>query len=150
LRADELYRALEASGAARAKSLAAWTVRVRQQWPQVRIESVEQGPSVTLLVGAGLQVRARVQLGSLSAQEVAAELYLGRLNPAGDIVDAASVPMKPAELDGQGNVLFEATTPCARSGLHGLIVRVRPHHTDLPVAFLPGLICWSNAGRAEA
>ena len=149
LRADELYRALEGSGAARAKSLAAWTVRVRQQWAHVHIESVEQGPSATLLVGAGLQVRARVQLGSLSAQEVAVELYLGRLNPAGDIVDAASVPMKPAEQDGQGNFLFEATTPCARSGLHGLIVRVRPHHTDLPVAFLPGLICWSNAGRAE-
>ena len=149
LRADELYRALEGGGAARARSLAAWTVRVRQQWPHVHIESVEQGPSATLLVGAGLQVRARVQLGSLSAQEVAVELYLGRLNPAGDIVDAASVPMKPAEQDGLGNFLFEATTPCARSGLHGLTVRVRPQHADLPVAFLPGLICWADAGRAE-
>ena len=56
--------------------------------------------------------------------------------------------MKPAEQDGLGNFLFEATTPCARSGLHGLTVRVRPQHADLPVAFLPGLIFWADAGRA--
>jgi glycogen phosphorylase len=144
-RAHELYRALEADGAARARSLAAWTARVRQDWPNVRIEAVEQGPGVTLPVGTNVQVQARVQLGSLTPQDVAVELYLGRLNPAGDIFDAASTPMKPTGQNRLGSFLFETATPCARSGLHGLTVRIRPNHPDLAVSFLPGLICWADA-----
>ena len=145
LRAHDLYGALAANDAARAKSLAAWTARVRQEWPKVRVEAVEQGPSVTLPVGTNVQVRARVQLGSLSPRDVAVELYLGRLNPAGDIVDAASTPMKPTGQDSQGSFSFETATPCARSGQHGLTVRIRPNHPDLALAFLPGLICWADA-----
>jgi starch phosphorylase len=145
--ADELYRSLQANGAARAKSLAAWIARLRQEWPQVRIEAVEHGPSVTLPVGTNVQVRARVRLGSLTPQDVAVELYLGRLNPADEIVDAALTPMKPTGPSGQGNFLFEATTPCTRSGLHGFTVRLRPSHPDLAVPFLPGLICWADAAQ---
>ena len=146
LRAHQSYRALEAENAARARSLAAWTAHVRQEWPHVRIEGVEQGPSATLPVGTDIRVRARVRLGSLSPRDVAAELYLGQLDAAGDLLGAAAIVMTPAERDGGGNWLFEATTPCARSGLHGFTVRIRPSHADLAVPFLPGLICWASSG----
>ncbi len=145
LPAHGLYRDLEANGAARAKELASWIARVRQEWPQVHIETVEQGPGVTLPVGTKVQVRARVRLGALSPQDVAVELHLGRLNPDGEIVEPASVPMKPTAGGSQGSTVFETTTPCGRSGLHGLTVRVRPHHPDLAVPFLPGLIRWADA-----
>jgi glycogen phosphorylase len=149
LPAHRSYCALEADSAARAKSLAAWISRVRQQWPHVCVEVVEQEPSVTLPVGADVQVRARVQLGSLSPQDVAVELCLGPLNAAGDIVDATAVPMDPAEQDIHHKCLFVATTPCARSGLQGLTVRVRPRHVDLATPFLPGLIRWADTACAR-
>ena len=38
-------------------------------------------------------------------------------------------------------------TPVAHSGLDGFTVRVRPSHSDLSVAFIPGLICWAEAAR---
>jgi len=140
------YRVLEADNAARAKSLAAWIFRVRQEWPHVGVETVEQGPSATLPVGTIIQARARVRLGALSPQDVAVELCLGPLNTDGDIVDAAAVPMKCEGQDRNDDCVFVASTPCARSGLQGLTVRVRPHHPDLPIPFLPGLIRWADAG----
>jgi len=146
LRADECYRTLESDDADGAKRLAAWIAHVRQGWPQVRVEGVEQGPAVTLPVGTDIRVRACVRLGSLSPHDVATELYLGRLDAGGDLSGAVAVPMEPVGPDGRGTCQFEATTPCGHSGLHGFTVRVRPAHPDLAVPFLPGLICWASVG----
>ena len=146
LRAHRWYRALETDGAARARRLAEWIARVRQGWPEVRIAGVEQGPAATLPVGTHVRVRAHVGLGSLTPQDVAVELYLGRLDAAGDLLGAAVVAMQPAGQTVHGNCVFEATTPCGQSGLHGLTVRVRPAHPDLQVPFLPGLMVWANVG----
>ena len=140
-----MYRTLEADGAGRAKALAAWIAHLRQGWSQVRIETVEQGPATTLPAGTDVKVRAQVQLGQLSPQDVAVETYVGRVNPAGDIVEPTSKPMEPTAQDKSGVWSFETTTPCARSGMHGLAVRVRPKHPDLAGAFLPGLIRWAGA-----
>ncbi|HKM58891.1 MAG TPA: alpha-glucan family phosphorylase [Chthoniobacterales bacterium] len=145
LKAHEQYRALEKDGASRAKALAAWIARVRQEWPHVRIEAVEQTPSATLPVGTEVHVRTRIQLGSLSPEDVAVEFYLGRLNPSGDFINAISEPMKPVEKENRGTFLFEAATRSTRSGLHGFTFRVRPYHPDLSVPFLPDLICWADS-----
>ena len=50
LSVHQSYRVLEADNAARAKSLAAWISRIRQEWPHVGIDAVEQGPTPTLPV----------------------------------------------------------------------------------------------------
>jgi len=155
-RAHDQFRAMEADGAARARGLAAWIERVRAGWPQVRVISVDNGLGAALPVGTKVRAHARVQLGSLTPEDVAVELYLGRVNPAGDIGGAETTQMQPAGRDPQGRYLFEATTiPCSKSGLHGFTVRVRPHHADLPapegaVPFIPGLIAWAEPGLAGA
>ena len=133
--------------AARAKALAIWVARLHQEWPHVRIDAVERGPKGTLAVGTKVQVHTRVQLGSLLPEDVAVELYLGRLNPAGDFIHAILTPMEPVEKDDRGNFSFEAVTTCPESGMHGFTVRIRPHNPDLSVPFLPGLICWADAAR---
>lgn len=149
LDAHQFYRTLEAEGAAGARSLAAWAARLRQEWSHVRIETVEQGPGTTLPVGTDIQVRARVRLGQLSPQDVAVEIYLGRLDHDGDIVQATSKPMEPTNHDGSGTWSFESTTPCAQSGMHGVTVRLRPKHPHLAGTFLPGLICWADAAQSS-
>ena len=148
-KAHSQFRLLEADGAARAKALAAWMARVRAGWQQVRVEAVEDGPGAALLVGSDFGARARIQLGPLTPDDVAVEMYLGKLNPANEILEAGITPMRPTGRDAQGRYLFEAATvACAQSGLHGFTVRVRPNHPDLPAAdgatpFLPGLIAWA-------
>ena len=144
LRAHGRYQELAADGAARARALAAWLERVRTAWPQVRIEAVDDGPASGLAVGTTARIGARLSLGGLTPDDVEVELYLGRLDPNGEILDAETLPMKPAGRNEQGWFLFEATAvPCCRSGLQGYTVRVLPRHPDLATPFLPGLIAWA-------
>jgi starch phosphorylase len=147
LKAHDNYRTLEKDNAAHAKALAAWIARLHEEWSHVSVEAVELGPKRILTVGAEAQVRASVQLGSLLPQDVAVELYLGRLNPAGDFVGAVVTPMKPVDRGDRGKFSFKAMTACPRSGMHGFTVRIRPDHPDLSISFLPGLICWADAAR---
>ncbi len=143
LKAHEHYLALEADGAARSRLLAAWMARVRQAWPEVRVEAVEQLSNGALLVGTSLQARARVRLGPLSPEDVRVELFEGRVDPSGELSETESIRMTPAGQDAEGVSRFEATAPCARSGKYGFTVRVRPDHPDLAAPFVPGLICWA-------
>jgi starch phosphorylase len=85
----------------------------------------------------------------LIPDDVAVELFLGRLNAGGELADTSTVPMQPAG-GGGGRYLFDVATSCPRSGLHGYTVRVRPNHADLAVPLLPGLIVWADPARGEA
>lgn len=63
--------------------------------------------------------------------------------------------MKPAGQAGEGCHVFEAAAACAKSGLHGFTVRVRPDHPDLTAAdgvtpFLPALIAWAELEKTGA
>jgi starch phosphorylase len=146
MEAHRQMRSLDSNDAALARALAAWVARVRRDWHEARIEAIEEGPAASLPVGANAHVRARVRLGSLSPADVAVELYFGRLDPAGDITGAQIALMQPEGRDSQGYQVFCGEVPCARSGLHGYTVRVRPVHSDLPAPMLPGLISWAPAG----
>jgi starch phosphorylase len=129
---------------ARARLLAAWKARVAENWPAVRIDGAESSALGELTVGHAVPVRARVQLGRLTPDDVSVELYLGRVNPDGHIVDAEATPLRVVEVDGDGGYLYAGSgTPCHRSGLHGYTIRARPTHPDLGAPFLPGLIAWA-------
>jgi len=147
LPAADRYRQLTEEEMARAKALVGWEARIRENWAQVRIEVVDAGPATELQVGDEIHARARVRLGALSLDDVQVELYLGRVDADGEIVEAEAVPMRPVGPDGDGMYLFEVgAVPCRKSGQHGYTVRVLPHHPDLLSPFLPGLIAWAGAG----
>jgi len=141
----ERFRALAETGWGRARALAAWKERLQAAWPQVRVEAVKADLEGDLRVGQALDVWAWVSLGPLTPEEVRVEVYLGRLDPGGELAQAGATAMRPVEAKGPGRHLFQAeAVPCQMSGLHGLTVRVLPQHPDLPVPFLPGLIAWAG------
>jgi starch phosphorylase len=147
--ADERSQQLVANSAERARTLAAWTSHVQTHWKNVRVVSVDSPAQTDLPVGSRLHVRAHLQLGGLTPDQVAVELYVGRLDADGELTDAYAIPMQDAGEEG-GNRIFEAVTvPCPKSGLHGYTVRVTPYHADQPKAFLPGAITWAG-DRASA
>jgi starch phosphorylase len=140
------FRQLSADGMDRTRALADWRGRIVQHWSQVRIRAVEAEHHLELEVGADVRVRARVYLGVLTPDDVRVELYLGRLNPHGEIVDAEATLMEPLGGGGERGHLFEAAAgPSWKGGLHGYTVRVLPHHPDLATPFLPGLIAWAGS-----
>ncbi len=142
-------RKLEAENAADTRALADWMARIEREWPRVRVEEIGGDPAAAFPVGTRIRTRAKLELGGLSPEDVAVELYWGRVNAAGEISEGASAIMKAAGRDERGRHVFETeAVSCARSGLHGYTVRVLPHHPDLASPFLPGLITWADAGAA--
>lgn len=140
-------RALEANKEQRARELSAAMERVRREWHDVWIAGVEDGPANSIPVASAMQIRAQVHLGRLGPQDVAVELYVGRVNMQGELVEGNSVAMAVAGKDSGGNYNYVVETSIKRSGLHGFTVRVRPYHPDMSVAFIPGLIRWADGAR---
>jgi starch phosphorylase len=139
------FRQLAANGMSGVRALAAWKVRVRKNWAQIRIEAVDTGPMRELRVGDEVHVRTSVHLGNLRPEDLLVELYMGRVNANGEIVEAEATPLAPVGEDEGGSCSFEASViPCRRSGLHGYTVRVLPYHPELVTPFLPGLIIWAG------
>jgi glycogen phosphorylase len=143
--AHRRFETLDADDAERARALAAALLRIEGEWGAVRVEPIEQGHMMTLPVGANVHVEARVHLGALTPADVAVEMYLGRLNAAGEIADAQAIAMTASSSYGDGSWLFDVEASCRRSGRHGYTVRARPKHPDLAIAFLPGMIRWAEA-----
>jgi starch phosphorylase len=142
LPASRRSKALIAEGGRRARELAAWKARVAAAWDGVRVDSVEGGAKDGIQVGEAFEVRARVGLNGLEPQDVAVELYLGEVDPEGDLVGRDLVEMRAVESDG-GIHTFAATGAYGRSGRQGFTVRVLPSHPDLTTSFLPGLVRWA-------
>ncbi len=136
---------LTAAGAARAKALAAWMTRVERGWPEVRVELAETASPAQLRVDEKIQARARVFLGALSPEDVAVELYLGRVGPAAELAEAEATPMGLIGRAEGGAHLFETpAVACSRSGRHGYTVRVRAYHPDLVPPLRSGLMTWAR------
>src|SRR5208283_6039931 len=95
-KAHAQFRVLEANKAQRAGALSAAMERIRREWHDVWIARVEDGPANSIPVASAMQIRAEVHLGRLSPQDVAVELYVGRVNMQGELVEGNSVAMAPA------------------------------------------------------
>ena len=150
MKAHAQFRTLEKDGAHRARELAAAMERIRSGWHEVWVAKVEDGPSSNVPVGSSMPVQAQVHLGHLSPADVVVELYVGRVDGNGELVEGHAVVMQPQEKLADGVTVYSVETAIARSGLHGFTVRVRPSHPDMPKAFIPGLICWAGEAPVRA
>lgn len=134
-----------------ARALAAWKKRVRENWPGVKIVSVDSTTNREISLGQEFTVRACVQLAGLDPTDMNVQLYLGQLDADGEIQDAVPIPMRPIEPAENGCFFFETTVSAnQKSGLHGFTVRVLPDHPDLVNPFKLGLITWANTDGVRA
>lgn len=151
MKAHGRFRDLDRDNALRTRALTQALDRIRREWQHVYIDNVADGPCNTVSVATPMKVRADVHLGMLTAHDVAVELYIGRVDMNGDIVEGQSVPMSAEGEPHDGVYIYSTEISIERSGQHGFTVRVRPYHPDMPMPFLPGLITWaSEAKLAEA
>ena len=142
LPSNSRFARLVADGAKAARELADWRKRLIESWSQVRVEEVSAPPPEALLkVGAEFPVSVRVNLGSLTPDDVSVEVCHGLLDSMGEIADPASTPLSPAGPRGQ-SVTFAGTMPCKASGQFGFTVRVLPKHANLPTSFEPAVVTW--------
>ncbi len=148
-KAHERFHALEANDAARARALVGALRRIRHEWEHVSVGRIMEGAAPTVSVSSGVRVQAQVHLGALTPNDVIVELYFGRVDNKGEIVNGSAIEMKSNNLIGDGTYAYVVETAPRHSGRHGFTIRVRPNHPDLSSAFVPGLICWADGARME-
>jgi starch phosphorylase len=126
-----------------ARSFASWHARVVSGWSSVRVAHVESsgGRDIPQL-GDALHLRAEVELGELSPDDVEVQACTGRTATGEDtLTDVATHPMRYAG-DGGGTHHFEADVPLERAGAFGYTVRVVPRHDLLSTPVELGLVAY--------
>jgi glycogen phosphorylase len=144
-----------------AAELAAWTARIREGWPQLEIEHVDASPETvdgdsgteaTPRLGGALRVRALVQLGPLTPDDLEVQAVYGRVDEHDQLRDTQTVPLQLEGVDSLGRNRYEGVVELDRSGPFGYTVRAVPKHrllstpAELGLAVLPSPVEVSNAG----
>ena len=154
------WRYLTASAMARVRALSMWKTDVKSAWSDLAIEdvdvNVDDGKKVCHLnvkhphleVGSSLRVSAKINLGRLTPEDIAVEIYHGIVDSAGDIQGGEGSRMEYQGSDDETAIAnFAGTIPCRLSGQHGFAIRILPKHEDLIEPYEPGMILWESAGR---
>ncbi|TAK33318.1 MAG: glycosyltransferase family 1 protein [Chloroflexota bacterium] len=141
--AIEKYERLGANGMERARALAAWKASIEQRWSGIRITRVNTNAQDGMAVGSQLEVEAQIDLSGLPPEDVAVEIYHGRIDASLDIAAGTAIPMTYRSSDG-GPATFVGCIPCDSSGQYGYTVRVLPKHEDLGPVCDTGLVRWAE------
>jgi starch phosphorylase len=134
--------ALTAGGLARARALAAWKARVRDEWHGVHVDRVEGDQSAADL-GGSRQVEAVVSLGALSADDVDVQLVHGPVGQADELTSRSIVSMNMAGPADDNHACYTGSLRTERAGRYGFTVRVVPRHPDLVSSAEMGLAAWA-------
>jgi glycogen phosphorylase len=125
-----------------AASLSQWRRKLVREWGQVRVETVDADGKDAMRVGTELEVQARVNLGNLTPDDVAVQLFHGIIDNADNIPEPSTAMMATNGEHSGATWLFKGKIRCQSSGHYGYAVRVLPRHANLGNAFEPGLVCW--------
>lgn len=143
LQAHVNYRKFSSNNFAAARELSAWKKNIALKWNKALIKDLIFGEEKEVAVGSRVKLKVIVNLADLSPDDVRVELYFGNLNPAGDILEGAALPMFVVEKQDKNNYLYEGQMLCLKSGQFGFTVRIIPSHKDQVRKFEPGFIMWA-------
>ena len=139
-----------------AKNLAQWQKNFEKVWQnleisKVIINTIDDQTKTTdsqLTVGMQLNVRALVNLDTISPDDVTIEVYHGPVDSWGDIKNGSPVRLECKTVQtAQQEHWFEGIITCDTAGRHGLAVRLLPHHPALSNPYEMGLILWEESKK---
>lgn len=87
---------------------------------------VENGTRHLVPVALSLRIRTKVHLGELRPSDVAVELYVGRVDMNGELIEGWPVPMSAEGNPMDGVQAYTLDTSIVRSGLHGVYPACAP------------------------
>ncbi len=125
-----------------ARELAKRHERLRQYWPQLKIDPPVRESSGPFRVGDSFTVATVACLGDLRPEEVSVDLYYGLSASIDSVVRSQTVPMSMAEELGDGRFRYRCTVPCQAAGRFAFTSRIVPAGDDW-IRTTPGLITWA-------
>lgn len=138
------HQILRHQDSAELRSLAAWHKHLLDKWADIRILEIVSNAPPRIKVNQPIEIEAKIFVGELTPEDLAVELYLGRLAPSGTIVDATGLEMKADGNPHAGVYNFRCTTSLTSSGRLGYSVRVLPGHRSLVHPYELRLITWAE------
>ena len=133
---------IQASNYETAKQISAYLSKLAQEWAHIAIKDFTTNAKPVMNRGELVEIKAKVELGNLTPEEVLVEVCHGRLSTTGMIEKPKRIPMNV--LAKQGSLVeYGVSIQCEETGQHGYSARVLPLHADLPHPFLPGFITWA-------
>lgn len=126
----------------KAKELSEYMNRLKKAWDSLSISNICCASPPVLKVGQNLTVTADVELGPLSPEDVAVELYYGHLTSKEEFEDPRRAEMKVDKKEGSVT-RYGIEVPCSLTGQQGYAVRILPKHKHLTHPFIPGLVKWA-------
>jgi glycogen phosphorylase len=142
--ASDRYHTLTTENYAPAKELAEWKTKLSQNWHNLKIKDINVSSTSDIKVNQTVTVQAKVDLATLTKDDVQVELYQGAIDANGEIINGESVVMENQGIDSQGLSTYAADVVYDTSGLQGLSLRVLPKHQYLSSAYEPRLIVWAH------
>jgi starch phosphorylase len=140
------YDALAADDMDRARKASAWRYRLWDGFANVDIQRVSDNMEALgedARVGQQVHIEALVDLGSLSPDDVAVQLYFGSLDDDGQLSQGDALDMSVEKTGPDGQCLYSVDMPCRRSGKTGYTVRVIPRSENFPYGLDLGLVRWA-------
>ncbi len=141
--ASDRYHTLTGDHYSPAKELATWKENLTSHWYDIKIKDVDVSAKTDIEVNQTVSVKAKVDLATLTNDDVQVELYQGTIDASGEIVNGVSVVMN-YHGEEQGLSSYTADIIYASSGLQGLSLRVLPKHKHLSSSYEPRLIVWAQ------
>jgi len=146
--ASDRFFTLTANDYAPAKELAQWKANLVEHWFNIKIEDIDISEPAEIQVNRTIAVKARVNLATLTPDDVQIELYQGSVDATGEIVHGIPVVMDFQGEDQQGRSIYTANITYTHSGLQGLSLRVLPKHPYLSSSYEPRLVLWATDPNA--
>ena len=137
------YRRIIKDDYAESKDLAAYLSKLRQVWDSIKIISIESNARPVMQRGDFMTVNAKIDLGTLSPDEILIELYQGSVSSqTNEIENARRSEMKAI---GQEETVFtyQVRIECLDTGMQGHTVRILPKHEALVHPYRSGFIKWA-------
>jgi starch phosphorylase len=142
--ASDRYHTLSVDNYAPAKELAAWKEKLREHWFDITIKDIDVSAASDIEVNQTVAVKAKVNLATLTDDDVQVELYQGAIDANGEIVNAVPVVMDYQGEDAQQLSIYTGNITYTASGLQGLSLRVLPKNQYLANPYEPRLIAWAE------
>ncbi len=118
-----------------------WRDRIQDNWKQVRVADVKDTSTQANPIGKEIHIRALVELGTLTPDEVRVEAVVGKIGPNRELTNFRVTNLGVSGKDGE-RFVYEGAVTCDLPGHQGYTVRVVPYNQDISVPSELNLVAW--------
>lgn len=141
--ASNAYLDITKDGLAEAYKAYEWRNLVQENWSSVDIVHVEDNTKINNEKGKEAVIKAKIQLGNLTPEDVSVEAIIGKVGANRELIETKILPFTYYDKQ-DGYYLYEGKIKCKVSGHRGYILRLVPKNKFIEVKMELPLVKWQK------